>query len=203
MILSYSIKRLYFRHIKCFCDDLVSSSYNNNRILLGVGNENPTAFKDIDWKSMSDNSKCVAQTKEQIKLEMQASYAYLAMGAHFSKDSVNRPGFANFFFTAAGEEREHGRKLIEYMLMRGEFVKNGVPDVSEIKFNKLNNTVPANLYTEQFAATGLEALQAALKLEVKVTRSIKDLIAVCEEETKDNPNNDYHVSIANIFLIQK
>lgn len=152
---------------------------------------------------MSDNSKCVAQTKEQIKLEMQASYAYLAMGAHFSKDSVNRPGFANFFFTAAGEEREHGRKLIEYMLMRGEFVKNGVPDVSEIQFNKLNNTVPANLYTEQFAATGLEALQAALKLEVKVTRSIKDLIAVCEEETKDNPNNDYHVSIANIFLIQK
>ncbi|CAH2210649.1 jg20597, partial [Pararge aegeria aegeria] len=45
-------------------------------------------------------------------------------GAHFSKDSVNRPGFAKMFFDASSEEREHALKLIEYLLMRGELTTN-------------------------------------------------------------------------------
>lgn len=63
---------------------------------------------------------CVNEMKRQIQAEVDASMIYLAMGAHFSKDTVNRPGFAQFFFHSAGEEREHGTKLIEYLLMRGQ-----------------------------------------------------------------------------------
>jgi len=44
----------------------------------------------------------------------------LFQGAHFSKDTINRPGFANMFFESASEEREHAMKIISYLLMRGE-----------------------------------------------------------------------------------
>lgn len=63
---------------------------------------------------------CVKEVRRQIQAEIDASMSYLAMGAHFSKDTVNRPGFSEFFLKAAGEEREHAQKLIEYLLMRGQ-----------------------------------------------------------------------------------
>lgn len=52
-------------------------------------------------------------------------------GAHFSKDTVNRPGFAKLFFDSATEEREHASKLLEYLLMRGELAKG----INEIIMN--------------------------------------------------------------------
>lgn len=45
-------------------------------------------------------------------------------GAHFSQDTVNRPGFASFFFDSASEEREHAIKIIEYLLMRGQLTSD-------------------------------------------------------------------------------
>jgi len=78
----------------------------------------------IDQKWIDITSGCVAQTRTQIQEEMNASIQYLAMAAHFSQDTVNRPGFAKFFFEAASEEREHSMKLIEYLLMRGELIGN-------------------------------------------------------------------------------
>lgn len=59
------------------------------------------------------------ELKRQIQEEINASIQYLAMGAHFARDTVNRPGFSHFFFKAAGEERAHAQKLVEYLLMRG------------------------------------------------------------------------------------
>lgn len=144
-----------------------------------------------------NNTECVSYTKDQIRMEIQASYAYLALAAHFSKDTVNRPGFANFFFTAAGEEREHGMKLIEYMLMRGELTNEaGVPNLKELKFNGYVtiDDMPG-VYEGTSTASGLDALKAALKLEVKVTNSIKELIKKCEGNDEDKAAlNDYHVS---------
>lgn len=49
-------------------------------------------------------------------------------GAHFARDSVNRPGFSKFFIKAASEEREHAIKVIEYLLMRGQLTN----DVSKL-----------------------------------------------------------------------
>lgn len=65
---------------------------------------------------------CIGELRRQIQAEIDASMQYLAMGAHFAKDTVNRPGFSEFFFKAAGEEREHATKLIEYLLMRGQLI---------------------------------------------------------------------------------
>lgn len=41
-------------------------------------------------------------------------------GAYFARDDVNRPGFSDFFFKSASEEREHAIKFLEYLSMRGD-----------------------------------------------------------------------------------
>ena len=69
---------------------------------------------------------CTEGLKKQIQTEIGASYEYLEMAAYFSQDIVNRPGFAELFFKAAREEREHGIKLIEYLTMRGGDLQEGV-----------------------------------------------------------------------------
>ncbi|XP_044757641.1 ferritin subunit [Coccinella septempunctata] len=128
-------------------------------------------------------SPCVQSVRAQIQEEMNASMKYLAMGAHFSRDTINRPGFAKLFFKAASEEREHAIKLINYLLMRGELVSN----VSKLIKTTIN--VP-NTYWK----SGTAALEDALETEAYVTKKIRSVIASC-----DNPNDgsgfiDYHLS---------
>lgn len=71
-----------------------------------------------EWRDMVP--PCVRSMRTQIEDELKAAMQYMAMGAYFSQDTVNRPGFADLFFKAASEEREHGIKLIHYLLQRGE-----------------------------------------------------------------------------------
>lgn len=44
--------------------------------------------------------------------------------------------------------------------------------------------------------TGVEALKDALNTEAAVTKSIRQVISVCENDKDFNKNNDYHVSVA-------
>mgnify|MGYP006344222229 CR=1 FL=1 len=106
------------------------------------------------WLTMKDS--CIESMKRQIQTEVNASMYYLSMGAYFSRDvvclffenllylwlffliliyfEVNRPGFANMFFEAASEERQHAMKLIEYLLMRTEI--SSIPSIKNlIKIN--------------------------------------------------------------------
>lgn len=66
---------------------------------------------------------CIDKMRRQIQQELNAAMQYMAMGAHFSRDTINRPGFAKLFFEAASEERQHAIKLISYLLMRGGLTK--------------------------------------------------------------------------------
>lgn len=75
---------------------------------------------DIPNDFLDMSRGCTKEMRRQIQAEIDASMQYLAMGAHFAKDTINRPGFSEFFIKAAGEEREHAGKLIEYLLMRGQ-----------------------------------------------------------------------------------
>lgn len=63
---------------------------------------------------------CIQKMRIQIQDELKAAMQYMAMGAYFAQDTVNRPGFAEMFFKSASEEREHAIKLIHYLLQRGE-----------------------------------------------------------------------------------
>ncbi|KAL3276454.1 hypothetical protein HHI36_011835 [Cryptolaemus montrouzieri] len=135
-----------------------------------------------DWIDMV--RPCVEEMKKQIQKEINASMKYLAMGAHFSRDTVNRPGFAKYFFEAASEEREHAIKLIKYLLMRGELV-SGVSKLIKTSFDALPTTHWNN---------AVAALEDALKTEAEVTKSIRNVISVCEEPNDNSRFNDYHLS---------
>ncbi|WP_369292667.1 ferritin-like domain-containing protein, partial [Nocardioides abyssi] len=53
------------------------------------------------------SQSCVVKVRDHVIEELKAAMTYMAMAAHFSRDKVNRPGFATLFFKAASEERDH------------------------------------------------------------------------------------------------
>lgn len=79
---------------------------------------------------------CIGKMRSQIQEELKAAMQYMAMGAYFSQDTVNRPGFAEMFFKSASEEREHAIKLIHYLLQRGELTNN-ISDLIKRNVSKL------------------------------------------------------------------
>ncbi|XP_021926070.1 ferritin subunit isoform X2 [Zootermopsis nevadensis] len=125
---------------------------------------------------------CTLKMRAQVQEELNAALTYMAMGAHFSRDTVNRPGFAKMFFESASEEREHAIKIISYLLMRGELTS----DISTL----IRNPEPLHERWD----TGFEALTDALNLESNVTSKIRDIITVCENPSKEEDAfNDYHL----------
>ncbi|XKL64536.1 hypothetical protein PGB90_004622 [Kerria lacca] len=133
-----------------------------------------------DWITMVD--PCIKKMQNQVQQELIAAMTYLAMGAHFSKDTVNRQGFAKFFFDSASEEREHAIKLIHYLLMRGELTS----DVAQL----IRDPFPL----AESWIDGLTALKEALQLEANVTKKLRDIASTCENPGKDGDNfNDYHL----------
>lgn len=164
-------------------------------------------FKNLEFVDMK--SECARMTEEQIEKEIQASLKYLSLGAYFSQDNVNRPGFSKFYFDAASEEREHAEKLIEYLSMRGRYFEDQESPISQIKIGHLiKNAAKAEKLglsdlwmsspkpQENGVSAGLESLRTALKMEYAVTQSIRNLIIACEAEKTSNQEvfNDYHVS---------
>lgn len=137
--------------------------------------EEQTATADYKWNNMDD--QCRMALHKQVNKEFDAAIVYLKFAAHFAQEKVNLPGFEKFFFHSAGEEREHGVKLIEYALMRG------LGPVDKASFNlDYSFQVPPG-------TDGETALRAALKKEEEVTHSIRGVIKACEEGT-----NDYHLA---------
>ncbi|XP_076173567.1 ferritin 1 heavy chain [Ptiloglossa arizonensis] len=165
------MKLLYFFLVAFLC---ISGS-------LGDGLKCTLKPADIPklWLDMVE--PCTKVLESQVQTEIEAAMTYLAMGAHFARDTINRPGFSKFFFNAANEEREHALKVIEYLLMRGQLTN----DVGKLlKF-------PLKPQKENWKS-GLEALTNALDLEARVTRSIRNIIITCENPKTAN-FNDYHL----------
>nr|AAD50238.1 secreted ferritin S subunit precursor [Calpodes ethlius]AAD50239.1 secreted ferritin S subunit precursor [Calpodes ethlius] len=143
-------------------------------------NVNPVTIP-TDWITMT--SGCRTSVRHQIQMEVAASLQYLAMGAHFSRDGINRPGFAKLFFDASSEERGHALKLIEYLLMRGELTSN------------ISSLITIRPPERKSWESGQEALEHALRMETAVTKSIKNVIVNCEHDREANgrDDNDYHL----------
>ncbi|XP_078036121.1 ferritin 1 heavy chain [Augochlora pura] len=131
---------------------------------------------DLKQQWVTLNKECTGALNDQFYKEIEAARTYLIMGARFSEYTYNRPGFSEFFFKAANEEREHGIKILEYMSMRGIVISNDI--FLSMKNLTLNTSVPGK--------TGLEALETALDKEVAITKNIRDLIEKCEK--------DYHLA---------
>lgn len=99
---------------------------------------------------------------EQIGLELESAYAYLAMSAHL--DNRNFEGFATWMRLQAQEELSHAMRLFDYMLERGCPVKLPAIDAPTDKLD-----------------TPLETFEIALAHEEKVTASIHSLYDLARE----------------------
>jgi ferritin heavy chain len=155
-----------------------------------------------EWGNMVE--PCIETTITQIGCEIRASLEYFKFGSHFSRDDINRPGFAKFFFDSASEEREHGIKLIEYLTMRGAAQPfDNKADLGHL----LKNAGSCDIFSirDECYASGHQALQCALEMEVAVTTAINKLIRTCEApkcdaescpknaEKSQGELNDYHL----------
>jgi len=106
-----------------------------------------------------------ALLNEQIKMELDASHAYLAMGAYFDRADVALPGFKAWAMKQSEEEREHAQKLIEYLNLRGG-------DYSPLPIDE-----PAKTSW----SSALEAMKTALTMEMQVNKSLLRLHRAADE----------------------
>ena len=104
---------------------------------------------------------------EQINKEFYSSYLYLSMAAYF--EDKNLPGFANWMYIQADEERGHGMKLFQHLLERGGKVELKAIAGPEVNWN-----------------TSLDVFKQIQDHEAMVTASINSLYELALQE-KDYP----------------
>lgn len=99
---------------------------------------------------------------DQITCELSASLVYLQMAAYLERDG--RPGMAKWMSRQSGEEAEHARMFIEFLLERGGGVEIGTIAAPISKFDN-----PAHVFEE------------ALRHEQMVSGRIRDLYRLATE----------------------
>jgi ferritin len=104
----------------------------------------------------------VDKLNEQIANEFHAAHNYLAMACRF--DGLGLKVLAQWFFRQGEEERDHGKKIMRYLLEVG----------AEVKLQSI--TEPAG-----DLSSPITIVQTALDQEVAVTRQIHDLVALAEQ----------------------
>jgi ferritin len=102
----------------------------------------------------------------QIGREYAAAHQYTAIAAWY--DAETFPRLSKFFYEQADEEREHARKMTNYMLETGQAVRLG-----EV-------AAPINDFPDH-----VEPIRLALEQERRVTVNIDKLVEIARE-TRDN-----------------
>ena len=98
-----------------------------------------------------------AAINRQIGREMGASLQYLAIAAHFDRQSLKQ--LARFFYRQADEERAHALKFLHFVVEAGGTV-----------------TLPAIAAPKGDFATAKECAELSLKWENEVTKQIYELV---------------------------
>ena len=102
------------------------------------------------------NKKINQALNDQIHMELESSYLYLALSAYY--DSNDLPGFAHWMREQSREEYGHAMRLFDYLLTRG----------AAVDLNALDK--PADGFTSP-----VRAFDRVVEHEKKVTRSIHQL----------------------------
>ncbi len=99
---------------------------------------------------------------DQINEEFYSAYLYLSMSAYFSK--IGLKGFANWMNVQYKEEVDHGMKMFNYVISRGEDVKLQAIKEPPSEWN-----------------SPLHAFEETLKHEQHITERINYLVDIAEE----------------------
>jgi len=108
------------------------------------------------------NEKMKKALNDQVNEEFYSAYLYLSMSAYFSK--IGLKGFANWMMVQYKEEVDHGMKMLNYILSRGE----------EVKLQIIKE--PPNEWESP-----LQVFEETLKHEQHITERINYLIDIAEE----------------------
>ncbi len=99
---------------------------------------------------------------DQINEEFYSAYLYLSMSAYFGK--IGLKGFANWMMVQYKEEVDHGMKMFNYILSRGEEVKLQVIKEPPSEWK-----------------SPLQVFEETLKHEQHITERINYLVDIAEE----------------------
>jgi ferritin len=112
------------------------------------------------------NKKMEQALNEQLNAEYYSSYLYLSMAAFF--ESIDLPGFANWMRVQVEEEMFHAMKFYSYIIERGGRVILQAIEAPQTEWK-----------------SPLDAFEATLAHEQKVTGLINDLVYLARDE-RDN-----------------
>jgi ferritin len=104
----------------------------------------------------------VEKLNEQIANEFHAAHNYMAMACRF--DELGLKMLAQWFFRQGEEERDHGKKILHYLLEVG----------ADVKLRAIGEPVGD-------LATPIAIVETALAQEKMVTEQIHNLFALAEE----------------------
>lgn len=104
----------------------------------------------------------IQKLNEQIAHEFQAAHNYMAMACRF--DNLGLKVLSQWFFRQGEEEREHGKRILKYLLDIGAEVS-----LAPVPAPVGNLTDPVTI------------VQTALHQEENVTQQIHDLVALAEQ----------------------
>lgn len=121
-------------------------------------------MKDLLRQRVTVADSIVKKLNDQIKMEAQASSAYLAMGAWCDQNGYDHS--AKFFFEQSAEEREHMMKLFHFVCDMGGVVVTPATAVPQSDFGSLK-----------------EVFETAMDNEVSVTESINQIVAECRKSS--------------------
>ncbi|MGB0960108.1 MAG: ferritin [Halocynthiibacter sp.] len=92
----------------------------------------------------------------QINMEMQASYAYLAMSNYFAARDL--PGFATWYREQSTEETVHAMKIHDYILKRGGEVRFSALTAPRHSFQSVEDVVGSSLSQEEGVSESIQAI---------------------------------------------
>ncbi|UXP32366.1 ferritin [Reichenbachiella agarivorans] len=119
-------------------------------------------MKDLLRQRVAVQDSLIKKLNNQIKLEAQASAAYLSMAAWCDQQSFDNS--AKFFYAQSAEERTHMMKLFHYVSDMGGIAISPSIAASQNEFSSLK-----------------EVFEAALESEINVTESINQIVAECRK----------------------
>lgn len=108
------------------------------------------------------NEKLYAALNDQVTKEFEAALVYRQLS--YEMDRLSLPGMQNWFEEQAAEEIDHANRFAAHLLDRGEKVTIGKIEIEALNIN-----------------SALDAFEASLAHEKKVSASIRDIARIADE----------------------
>lgn len=135
-----------------------------------------------------ENKKTEALLNQQINKELFSSYLYLSMSSYFETQGL--PGFANWFFVQAQEERDHAVILYRYMHRCGMNVQLAAIEAPQGDFSSVAAVLDKTLEHEQYVTSLIYDLvdAATRERDYKTVQMLQWFVSEQAEE-EENANN--------------